>query len=244
MKKILSVPIILSLTTGLLVVALAGVARAYPSRAADCSICHSKASAPQGYVAQLGAAAAVGNATVEQGQTVQLPFEVTQLPVYNDPGYDDAGTNTQGQRVYMTVLGLDQLNVGPAGSAADIPYAPAKYSVNDTWHYYHARGSSLTEYMGPLGRHYAQSTEAIGTFPLDLAVTDAAPGTYDLMLVIAGGKPMDNGTGWYAELPFQLEVTAAGGGAAAVPEPSSMVLLGLGLGAFALFGRRRRERTA
>jgi len=242
-----AVPIALVLLVGMLSTDLA---QAYPSRAGDCSICHS-IPGPSAQTGDFDIKDSAGNPTTSftaaAGESTEFRFDITSL-------VEDSQTPGTYRRGYMVVDKLDLLNVdaGPPPAYEDIPYTAPKYTANvgeeaGQWHNGHYNYGPH-RYFGANGQYFAQSsTDPAATmlFPLDVGA-DVVPGTYALTAKLAGGRPSDPLylNGWFVSKNFTLMVTPAAVASFAVPEPGAFVLIASGLGIFVLFTLRRRKGNA
>lgn len=198
----------LGLAAGLAAVLATQVAQATPSRAGNCSYCHTIAA---------GSLDVTGNQTEETvGATTFKTYVVdpggsTQFSIVSTAGL----TST-----YTIILNrLDLLNEA-------VQYTPRLYTPDATWSYQSRSGS---QYLGGQGRYYTKSASGDGSYLFSLALDPTVkPGFYTIQLRSAGGEPEgDTPDGWNAQYTFGLRV---------VPEPATVGLLMLGF--VPLFTRR------
>ncbi len=256
-------------TTAIAVVATAclltaDTAQAYPSRAGDCSICHS-IPGPSAQTGDFNIMDAMGNPTAsftaEAGGNVEFRFDFTTLA--EDPL--KPGTVRRG---YLKLDKLDLISVaaGPPPAYGDIPYTEPKYTPLNVGHEAGQWGDGhynygLHRYFGANGQYFTQSStdpNASMLFPLTLGA-DVVPGDYALTATLAGGRPSDPAylEGWFVTKNFMLTVTPAAPGFASlaapalgptsavmgVPEPSTFLLLASAFPVLWLWVRGRRRRT-
>jgi hypothetical protein len=192
----------LGLAAGLAVVLATQVAQATPSRAGNCSYCHTIAA---------GTLDVTGNQTEETvGPTTYKTYVVepggsTQFSIVATAGLTDS---------FSLILNrLDLLN-------ETIQYSPRLYTPDSTWSFQSRSGS---QYLGGQGRYYVKSGVAAGTYLFSLALDPAVKlGFYTIQLRSAGGVPEgDTPDGWNATYTFGLRVGS-------IPEPATAGLLMLG----------------
>jgi hypothetical protein len=200
-------PAVLSLAALLLAVSAADDASAYPSRGNACWTCHGRTSPVEG-TADFDILNADSDPTtvfeVVQGGSTEFVFDITDLPLVEPP--TDPPTY---ERFYFILDGLDYLNVGPTGDAADIPYSPMLYTAPDVdfeggdWHSH--RGDH--RYTGTNGSYYAISYSELLSIPFRLTLDPTVmPGDYLLETQLVGGAP-HAGEGWTILKGFTLRVT-------------------------------------
>lgn len=206
----------LGLAAGLAAIFATQVAQATPSRAGNCSYCHTTTA---------GTLDVTGNQTEETVGTttyktyVVEPGGTTQFSIVATAGLTSS---------YTIILNrLDLLNEA-------IQYTPRLYTPDATWR--SANTSGTSQYLGNQGRYYTKSaTAAVTSYLFNLALDPTVKtGFYTIQLRSAGGEPEgDTPNGWNATYTFGLRVGTVPG---SVPEPATAGLLMLGI--VPLFTRR------
>lgn len=204
----------LGLAAGLAAILATQVAQATPSRAGNCSYCHTTLA---------------GTLDVTGNQTEETVGTTTYKTYVVDPGgstqfsiVSTAGLTTS----YTIILNrLDLLNEA-------VQYTPRLYTPDATWRSSNTSGTS--QYLGNQGRYYTKSASGANTYLFNLTLDPSVkPGFYTIQLRSAGGEPEgDTPNGWNAQYVFGLRV----GALPAVPEPATAGLLMLGF--VPLFSRR------
>jgi len=202
----------LGLAAGLAAILATQVAQATPSRAGNCSYCHT---------ATAGTLDVIGNQTEEtvtSGSTTNTyktyvvePGGTTQFSIVATAGLTES---------FSLILNrLDLLN-------ETVQYSPRLYTPDSTWS---SASRSGSQYLGGQGRYYGKSGIGAGTYLFNLALDPAVKlGFYTIQLRSAGGEPEgETPDGWNATYTFGLRV---------IPEPATAGLLMLGF--VTLFSRR------
>jgi hypothetical protein len=217
------------------------VAQAYPSRTGRCDVCHNipgPAENTGDFEILDSDATPTDEFTASPGETVEFRFDFTQLVEQGEGEYG---------RGYLIIDKIDQLSVGTElASLEEIMYTESKYTVNDDDHLWHVSRQG-NRYIGEFGQYFAQSSSDPEA-SMVLSVTlheDVALGDYEFLAHLAGGQ-VGRGEdaaseGWYVKKNFTLSVVEGGAGATVtIPEPGSLVLLGLTIPFLLRLTRRRR----
>lgn len=198
----------LGLAAGFAVIFATQAAQAFPSRAGNCSYCHT---------------AAEGELAISGNQTEETVGSDTLKTFVVEPGGSTKFTITavsKGEGRYAIILNrLDLLN-------EQVQYTPQLYTPDPTW----SSSRQGAQYLGGQGRYFSTSTTTdLATYMFNLALDPAVKlGFYTLELRMAGGAALqDPDTGWNTRSVFGLRV---------IPEPATAGLLMLGL--VPLFTRR------
>ncbi len=199
----------LGLAAGLAVILATQVAQGFPSRAGNCSYCHT---------------AAQGELSITGNQTEETVGSDTLKTFVVEPGGSTKFTLTavsKGDGRYAIILNrLDLLN-------ETVQYSPRLYTPDATWSSSRPTGE---QYLGNQGRYYSTAvTDVLNTYMFNLGVGPLVkPGFYTIQARMAGGNPdADPATGWNVLSTFGLRV---------IPEPATASLLMLGF--VPLFTRR------